>query len=526
MDPGALRLRRLRDRLRPGRARRPGGAARRLGYARRTSWSASSAVGGSGVGRAPAAAGRGRAARGRGGGCPGCGWSWSPARGSTRPRCPPAPGRGGARLPARPGPAPRGVRPRHRAGRADHDDGADRRPAAVPVRPAAPPLRAELPRARTGWSGTAPAACLDYARRPTPSRWPRRSPRRSAGEVDYRPVDHRRRGPGRRSARRADLSRGQPSRAGRIGWRPVRPAAGPPRGRRGRRRRPRPARCRGRPGRASPPPGPPAGTGPARPRPAPAPRPPARPGRRRGRRRRRAARRAGRGGDAGQQPVGPVQQVPVAGRLRQRGEPAQQVASAPVPMASRRPSSAPAPPPRGRRRSSRVAPRNAYAAARPPGMAAPSRAATATASRPAATAAAPVAPQPVDPTAVHHEPGLVRAEAAAPVERPRGRDPLGGGVPVAPAATAGNADSSTAHCSRHRSPWLRSSGSSSSRTVPAGPLAEVGVRGLEAVQRGRQRRGSAAARAIATAALPAGRRGRSAAGSPTPPPADRAGRSR
>ena len=51
------------------------------------------------------------------------------------------------RLRPRPLPAPRRLRPRGRAGRADDVDGADREPAAVPLLPAAPPLRAELPRA-------------------------------------------------------------------------------------------------------------------------------------------------------------------------------------------------------------------------------------------------------------------------------------------------------------------------------------------------------------------------------------------
>ena len=63
----------------------------------------------------------------------------------------------GARLRARPLPPPRRLRPRGRAGRADDLDGADREPAAVPLLPAAPPLRAELPRRATGSSATAPA---------------------------------------------------------------------------------------------------------------------------------------------------------------------------------------------------------------------------------------------------------------------------------------------------------------------------------------------------------------------------------
>ena len=52
----------------------------------------------------------------------------------------------GARLRPRPLPPPGRLRPRRRPGRPDHGDGADREPAAVPLLPAAPPLRAELPR--------------------------------------------------------------------------------------------------------------------------------------------------------------------------------------------------------------------------------------------------------------------------------------------------------------------------------------------------------------------------------------------
>ncbi len=130
-------------------------------------------------------AGPSRRSRSPRSGCPACGWWRSPARGSTRPRSPAPDGRRGPRLRARPAPAPRGVRPGRRAGRADHHDGAGRRPPAVPVRAARPPLRAAGAR----------AAAARAVRRRAPAGL-RRAPIRSsspsaiAAEID-RPVDYR-----------------------------------------------------------------------------------------------------------------------------------------------------------------------------------------------------------------------------------------------------------------------------------------------------------------------------------------------
>ena len=79
-------------------------------------------------------------------------------------------GRGGARLPARPRPAPRRVRRGRRPGRAEHHDGAHRRRSAVPVLPARPPLRAAG--ARAAPAGAAPGRSGDGLprRRPGPDR--------------------------------------------------------------------------------------------------------------------------------------------------------------------------------------------------------------------------------------------------------------------------------------------------------------------------------------------------------------------
>ena len=85
----------------------------------------------------------------------------------------------GRRLRPQPLPPPRRLRPRGRAGRPHHRDGADREPAAVPLLPAAPPLRAEharRPPARP--LRRRPADGLRHRRARTSS--PRRSPRRSA----------------------------------------------------------------------------------------------------------------------------------------------------------------------------------------------------------------------------------------------------------------------------------------------------------------------------------------------------------
>ena len=121
----------------------------------------------------------------------------------TGPRIDPAsigalPGRcRGARLPPRPRPAPRRVRRGRRPGRAQHDDGADRGAAAVPVLPARPPLRAAG--ARAAPAGAAPGGAGDGLprRRPGPDR---RRAGRGAEEPDRLP---RRCRP---TARRARLS--------------------------------------------------------------------------------------------------------------------------------------------------------------------------------------------------------------------------------------------------------------------------------------------------------------------------------
>ena len=125
LDARALRLHRLRD---GGAARhgRPGGAAPSGSGTPRTTWCAWSASAARGSGahllRRVAAsydAGAARDPRPADGGR---------RRSADRPGEPRrARGGGGARLPARPRPAPRGVRRRRGAGRAEHDDGADRR---------------------------------------------------------------------------------------------------------------------------------------------------------------------------------------------------------------------------------------------------------------------------------------------------------------------------------------------------------------------------------------------------------------
>ena len=103
-------------------------------------------VGGSGVGARPAAAGDRGVPRGQARACPSlrmivvAGPRIDPAT------LPAADGLEVRAVRARPLPAPGGVRPRGRPGRADDRDGADRQPAAVPLLPAAAPLRAELPR--------------------------------------------------------------------------------------------------------------------------------------------------------------------------------------------------------------------------------------------------------------------------------------------------------------------------------------------------------------------------------------------
>ena len=60
---------------------------------------------------------------------------------------------------------------------------------AVPLRPAAEPLRAELPRARTGWTGTAPAGCLDYDETTPEPLAAAIAAEIGRPTVDYRPVE-------------------------------------------------------------------------------------------------------------------------------------------------------------------------------------------------------------------------------------------------------------------------------------------------------------------------------------------------
>ena len=121
--------------------------------------------------------------------------------GGTGPRIDPASvpraaGRRGARLRARAAPAPGRVRPRRRAGRADHDDGA-RPPRGGPSSTSrcatTSSSRSTCP---TGSRGTAPGGGWTT---PTATRSgsPRRSPPSSTRPVDYRPVETDGAAPGR-----------------------------------------------------------------------------------------------------------------------------------------------------------------------------------------------------------------------------------------------------------------------------------------------------------------------------------------
>ena len=85
-------------------------------------------------------------------------------------------------------PPPGRVRPRGRPGRADHLDGADGEPAAVPLLPAPPPLRAELPRAPPARAATAPGRCMDFET-DGPSTIAAAIAEEIGREVDYRPVE-------------------------------------------------------------------------------------------------------------------------------------------------------------------------------------------------------------------------------------------------------------------------------------------------------------------------------------------------
>ncbi len=141
LDGAALRLRRLRDGLRPARAGRPRRArvprrrARLHRHRRRLRRRGAPAAtrdrrvpGGEGARAGPADGRRRRPAHRPG--------EPAAARRARDPRVRP-----------RALPPPRRLRPCDRPGRADDGDGADGEPAAVPVLPAPPPLRAELPRA-------------------------------------------------------------------------------------------------------------------------------------------------------------------------------------------------------------------------------------------------------------------------------------------------------------------------------------------------------------------------------------------
>ncbi len=200
LDGAALRLRRLRLRLRPGRVRRPREAARRARLPRPASRSASSRSAARRR-RAPAPAGRRRVPGGEG--------ARARAAHGRRRRAADRPGRvprgrraRGARLRAQPLPPPGRLRPRGRPGRADDGDGADRQPAAVPLLPAPPPLRAELPRpppARALRRRAGDGLRDGDARR----RSRRRSPRRSGATSTtcrWRPTARPGRRPGSRSS--------------------------------------------------------------------------------------------------------------------------------------------------------------------------------------------------------------------------------------------------------------------------------------------------------------------------------------
>ena len=189
VDRGALRLRRLRHRVRADRAADGRGACAPSSATADDEQVCIVTVGGSGVGRRPAAPGPRR--------------RYPQARQQvpglrmvvvTGPRIDPAvadaPPPDGLELHgyvARPVPAPGRVRPRRRAGRPHHDDGAGRRPAPVPLRAAAAPLRAEVPRAPpAGPLPRGPARRLrrDRAR----ARWPHLIASEIGRPVDYLPV--------------------------------------------------------------------------------------------------------------------------------------------------------------------------------------------------------------------------------------------------------------------------------------------------------------------------------------------------
>ena len=196
LDRGALRLRRLRHRLRPRRARRPRAAARRARLRRRTSRSASSPSAARASAR-PAAPGDRRRTRRRDGWSRTCGWSSSPARASTRRRCP---RRDGVEVRAtchdlyR---APRGLRPRRRPGRADDLHGADGQRSGRSSTSRCGTTSSRTSTSATGSSATAPAGAMDFAtRRPGGDRRRDRGGDRTGGRLRGRRAGRRRAGGG------------------------------------------------------------------------------------------------------------------------------------------------------------------------------------------------------------------------------------------------------------------------------------------------------------------------------------------
>ena len=208
-----LRLRRLRHRLRPGRAGRP---RRRCGAGSATAPDERVCVvtvGGSGVGDAAAAPGRSTRCRWPAGRCPDLRFVVVTGPRIDPASLPPPARRRGARLRARPAPStsrPATSRVVQGGLTTCMELTASRR--AVRLRPAAPPLRAELPR---------PAPARAVRRRPLPATTTTpatrtRSPPRSSAELgrDGRlpPGRDRRRRPGRRPARRPALKSAGPAR--------------------------------------------------------------------------------------------------------------------------------------------------------------------------------------------------------------------------------------------------------------------------------------------------------------------------
>ena len=138
-------------------------------------------VGGSGVGGHLLRRVRRRATRGAPSACRGCGWSWSTGPRIDPASLPAAAGRRGARLRARPLPAPRGLRRRGRAGRADDHDGADREPAGRSSTSRCATTSSRTSTCATGCERHGAGRRDGLRRRRTRTRSPTRSSRRSAG---------------------------------------------------------------------------------------------------------------------------------------------------------------------------------------------------------------------------------------------------------------------------------------------------------------------------------------------------------